>query len=196
MSAVVIAPQSGAAFKVERGDELVIIDPRGQQVADLFCFMTDDPRDGLSSGRTIDYNETISLTAGHTLYANSGRVMFTILEDTCGSHDFLVTPCSLQMFQMMAKNDAFHPSCHENLCKALAPFGIEPHQITTTFNVFMNVPVAANGRIQVLPPLSAPGALVRLRAEAGLLAGLTACSDEGSNGGVCKPIEYEIRRAP
>ena len=135
---------------------LWVYDPLGTQVADLFCFALDDKRDALSSGRSIDYNETIAFSIGHHLYAQSGRPMLRICEDTCCTHDFLVTPCSLQMFQMMARNDAYHPSCLENLVLALAPHGIAAHQIGTTFNVFMNVPVEPGGQIQVLPPPRRP----------------------------------------
>lgn len=102
---------------------LVVVDPKGMQVADLFCFAADNLRDGLSSGRSIDYNETIAFGVGHQLYAQSGRAM-----------------------------------------------------------------------LRVLPPRSEPGARVRFIAQMDLVVGLTACSDEGSNGGVCKPIEYEIER--
>jgi uncharacterized protein len=187
-----IAAQTGTAFELRFGEELVIVDRLGMQVADLFCFPKDDLRDGLSSGRTIDYNETIALTTGHVLHANSGRRLMRIIEDTCGRHDFLVTPCSLQMFQMIAKDTAHHPSCFENLATALSLYGIDAHQITTTLNVFMNVEVAPNGRISVLAPTSRAGDRMRLEAEVDLIVGLTACSDEGSNGGVCKPIDFEI----
>lgn len=192
MNRQVIAPQRGVAFTLERGDSLVVVDPLGGQVADLFCFAADDLHDALSSGRSIDYNETIALGAGHTLYAQSGKAMLRLVEDTCRAHDFLITPCSLQMFQMISRTKSYHPSCLENLITALAPHGITPHQIGTTFNIFMNVPVANDGRIRVLPPRSTAGAYVRFEAEMNLLVGLTACSDEGSNGGECKPIEYEV----
>lgn len=189
----IIAPQSGTAFQVSKGQTLVVTDPQGEQVADLFCFPADNLSDALSSGRSIDCNETISFTTGHVLYANSGRLLMTIVEDTCGRHDFLVTPCSLQMFRMMAgRDDIEHPSCLANLSRTLAAYDIDPSRITTTFNVFMNVPVGEHGRIQVLTPTSRAGDHMSFRAETDLIVGLTACSDEGSNGGRCKPITYEI----
>lgn len=188
-----VAPQTGTAFELEAGETLVIIDPLGGQVADLFCFDAGNRKDALSSGRSIDYNETVTFSLGHLLYAQSGKPMLKITQDACGCHDFLVTPCSLQMFEMMGRlTDGYHPSCLENLEKHLFGFGIEPHQITTTFNVFMNVPIAANGRISVIRPKSQPGAAVHFEAAMNLVVGLTACSDEGSNGGTCKPIEFEV----
>lgn len=187
-----LAPQSGKAFRLKKGQFLKVIDPEGEQVSDLFCFSDDGLKDALSSGRSIDYNETIYLSVGHKLYANSGNVMLTIIEDTCGRHDFLVTPCSLQMFQMINGTVDYHPSCLENLSDPLKEFGINENSITTTFNIFMNVPVAENGKISVLPPKSRPGDYIIFKAEIDLIVGLTACSDEGTNNGCCKPISFEI----
>ena len=188
-----IKPQTGTAFRLANGETLTIEDPEGGQVSDLFCFPADDLRDGLSSGRSIDYNETIQFTKRHVFWSHSGRKLMTITEDSCGSHDFLVTPCSQQMFRMMTNDQTLvHPSCLENLQTSLAKFDVDPSRISTTFNAFMNVPVGAGGRIQVLPPKSKAGDRIRLKAETDLIVGLTACSDPGSNGGRCKPIRYEV----
>lgn len=192
MTVRAIEPQSGVAFRLAKGQHLKVIDVQGEQVSDLFCFAEGDPTDALSSGRSIDYNETIALTTGHRLYANSGRVMLTIVDDTCGRHDFLVTPCSQQMFDMVSGRKDYHPSCHENLARALERFQLPAWVIGTTFNIFMNVPVEAGGRIRVLAPLSHAGDSITFRAEMDLIVGLTACSDEGTNNGRCKPIAYEI----
>lgn len=188
-----ISAQSGVAFRLSKGQRLKVIDPDGEQVADLFCFACDDLTDTLSSGRSIDYNDTTQLTTGHFLYAQSGRVMARILQDSCGRHDFLVTPCSEQMFQMMARDPLLkHPSCLENMSKGLRDYDCDVSRISTTFNIFMNVPVDSLGKIKVLTPLSRPNDFVVFEAEIDLFIGLTACSDPGSNGGKCKPIQYEI----
>lgn len=188
-----IAKQTGTAFKMRAGQTLRVTDPCGEQVSDLFCFPADDLTDSLSSGRSIDYNDTTSFTEGHVLYAHSGRKLMRIAKDTCGRHDFLVTPCSRQMFQMMAGDPSLnHPSCLENLSVHLADYGVDPSRISTTLNLFMNVPIRPDGRISVETPTSKAGDTVELIAETDLIVGLTACSDEGSNGGACKPIDYEV----
>jgi uncharacterized protein YcgI (DUF1989 family) len=189
-----IDARSGTSFSLAAGDRLKIVDTEGEQVADLFCFSKIEPSDALSSGRSIDYNETIYFTRGHKLYSNSGKVMLEIVEDSCGRHDFLVTPCSQQMFEMVSGNSTYHPSCLENLVKALAAFDLDPQKITTTFNAFMNVPVSVDGRIRVLPPQSKAGDCIIFEAKMDLFVGLTACSDEQTNNGRCKPISYEIMR--
>jgi uncharacterized protein YcgI (DUF1989 family) len=191
-----LAPQTGTGLVVRRGELLRIIDPTGEQVSDLISFAKDDPREWLSSGRTIDYANTIYLTTGHTLYSNRSRPMWTVLEDTVGRHDFLFTPCSPETFSIIYKTTGHHPSCFENLVKGLAPFGIAPDAIPTTFNVFMNVVVLPSGELNILPPKSRAGDYLLLRAEMDLVVGVTACSAELSNNGSFKPIEVEVHDAP
>jgi uncharacterized protein len=193
-SAREIAPQSGTAFRLEAGHVLRIIDPRGEQVADLMAFAADDLRESLSSGRTIDYAQTIYLTAGHTLYSNRSRPMFVIVRDDVGRHDFLLTPCSPETFSIIYDFTGDHPSCLDNLASALAPYGIARDAIPTTFNAFMNVEIDAAGRLDIRPPRSKAGDCIELRAEMDLIVGLTACSAELSNNYAFKPVWFDVIR--
>jgi uncharacterized protein len=190
-----IEPQSGTALTLEAGDVLRVIDPLGEQVSDLVAFAAGDPAEWLSSGRTLDYNNTIYLTTGHVLYSNRSRPMLTIVEDRVGRHDFLYTPCSPETFSIIYKTTGHHPSCFGNLVAALKPFGIDPDRIPTTFNIFMNVSIADDGELRIDPPRSRPGDYIALRAELDLIVGLTACSAEMSNNYQFKPIEFEIDRS-
>ncbi len=187
-----IAPQCGVSFKLAKGELLRVYDPQGEQVADLFAFKDGDAACSLSSGRSIDYAGKIYLSTGDVLYANDSREMFTIVADTVGRHDFLLTPCSQEMFEKLYHWQGHHPSCFENLCNAFEPHGIASQQISTSFNIFMNVAVDANGAVRVLAPSSKPGDYIELRAEMDLICGLTACSAEQSNNGSFKPIDYRI----
>lgn len=192
MSRQRIAPQTGIGFTLRAGDTLRVIDPAGEQVSDLIAFSRKRPSEWLSSGRSIDYSNTIYLTTGHVLYSNRSTPMLTIIEDTVGRHDFLYTPCSPEMFAIIYKTTGHHSSCFDNLARALQPYGIEPDRIPTTFNIFMNVDVAPDGSLTIQPPRSKAGDCIALRAEMDLVVGLTACSAEMSNNYRFKPIEFEI----
>jgi uncharacterized protein len=187
-----LAPQSGTAFELNEGDVLRVIDREGEQVADLTAFNRTDINEWLSSGRTIDYANTIYLTTNHVLYSNRSRPMFTITEDEVGRHDFLLTPCSRETFQIIYKDQRYHPSCFENLSTNLSRYGVTPDRIPTTFNIFMNVDVSDNGRLSILPPRSRAGQSISLRAEMDLIIGLTACSAEMSNNYKFKSICYDV----
>ena len=187
-------PQTGIGLRLVAGQILRVIDPVGEQVSDVVAFAADDKSEWLSSGRSLDYNNTIYLTSGHVLYSNRSNPMFTILEDRVGRHDFLLTPCSPETFEILYEGqEGYHPSCFENLAKNLEPFGIAGDDIPTTFNVFMNVGIMPSGELEIGPPLSGPGDFVDLRAEMDLVVGVTACSAEKSNNYSFKPIDLMIR---
>ncbi len=192
----VIAERSGVAFLLAAGERLVVIDPKGEQVADLLAFNADDLDEVISSGRTLDYAERIYLTTGDRLYSNRSNVLLTIEEDTVGRHDFLLTPCSIDTFLHFYPDLPPHRGCFGNLAAALAPHGVVPDRIPVAFNCFMNVPVdGETGKLRVLPPTSRAGDHIAFRAERDLLVGLTACSAPASNGGTFKPIHYRIEAA-
>jgi uncharacterized protein YcgI (DUF1989 family) len=192
MTDAIIPPRSGTAFQLEKGQVLTVTDVEGVQVADLLAYNADDVREVISNGRTFDYAETIQLTTGHVLYSNRSNRMLTIVEDTVGRHDFLLTPCSEATFRHFYPDQPVHRGCFGNLAEALAPYGVEPDMIPCALNIFMNVPVAADGKIRVEHPLSKAGDHIRLRAEMNLVIGLTACSAYASNGGRFKSIAYAI----
>lgn len=190
-----IPPRSGVAVRLAPGDILTVIDPEGGQVSDMLAVAADDPREVLSNGRTLDYEETLRLTTGARLWSNRSQVMLTILEDRAPHHDFLLTPCSEGTFRHFYPDKPVHRGCFGNLAEALAPYGVVPDAIPVAFNIFMNVTIAPDGRLAVLPPQTKPGDFVRLRAEMDLVIGLTACSAYASNGSSFKPIDYVVQAA-
>ncbi len=190
---VEIPPRCGVAFALNRGQRLTVIDPTGEQVADLLAFVRDDVDEVISSGRTLDYASRIYLTRGDPLYSNRSRILLRIVEDTVGRHDFLLTPCSADTFRIIYGDTHPHRGCFGNLAAALAPYGVRPDHIPVAFNIFMNVIVdAQTGTLNVAPPLSRAGDHITFVAEDDLIIGLTACSALQSNNGSFKPIHYQI----
>lgn len=64
---IIIAPQ---AVHVSRGDMIRIIDPKGQQVADLWAFAIDQPElDWLSTSQTRNVIERLFPLAGQSFYS-------------------------------------------------------------------------------------------------------------------------------
>ena len=187
-----IEKQTGAAFLLKKGQRLKVIDPQGEQVSDMVLFNAEDVREKISSGKTLDFEETILITTGNYLWSNRSRKMMEILEDTNGRNDFLLAPCSPETFKIMYDHSGYHPSCFENLSVNLKEFGITADDIPTAFNIFMNVQFQQDGKLRVDPPLSKAGDYVLFEAQMDLIVGLTACSAEDSNNGSFKPIHYII----
>ena len=189
----IIPPRSGTAFVLKKNERLTVIDIKGEQVADLVCFNFHDKAEYLSSGRSIDYAETIFLTKGHDFYSNRSNIMFTMVEDSVGRHDFLLTPCSAETFRIIYGHEQPHCGCFGNIVNALQPYGITGDQVPVTFNVFMHVAVnSETGKIDVLPPKSRAGDHISIEARMDLIVALTACSAEMSNNYSFKEIGWTI----
>lgn len=193
MTTRTIPPQSGTAFMLKAGQRLTVVDPEGQQVSDLVAFNAEDTDEWLSSGRTLDYASKFLLSTGDILYSNRSSPMLTIERDDVGRHDFLLAPCSKEMFAKLYGHTEPHRGCFGNLAAALEPFGIAPDRIPTAFNVFMNVQVnGTNGQLSVEPPLSKAGDSTVFLAQMDLVVALTACSAGQSNNFRFKPIQYRV----
>lgn len=185
-----IPAQSGVGITLARGDTLRIIDRCGEQVADLAIFTQMDVAESFSSGRTIDYNESLSVGIGDVLFSNRSSELARVVEDTVGVHDMLLAPCSEAMFAR--RSLLSHPSCHANLVGALLRFGVCSDMVSATINVFMNVQVTTTGRIVIREPASRSGDCFSIEALQDLIIGVTACASERTNSGHCKPIFYEV----
>ncbi len=182
---------TGAAMRLERGRPLRIVDPGGQQVADLALFSATDLADGFSPGRTIDYNQSVRTSIGAVLFSYSSVPLAKIVEDTVGVHDLLLAPCSRLMFERRGERE--HPSCHDNLIRALSVYGISTRAVVSTLNVFMDVRLDADGRVAIAPPASRAGDAFAIEALVDLIVGVTACSSELTNNGRCKPVLYGLQ---
>ena len=194
MRAITIPPQEGFALKLLKGQLLKVIDLEGGQVADFLAYRAGDFSERLSTGATIDNNESLYIAKSDYLYSNKYNPMLKIIEDTVGVHDLLHPACSTDMYRAQYNIMGEHPSCYTNFLTALREYGLSEKDIVTPFNIFMNTRVTAEGQVEVKAPVSTAGDYLVLRAETELLAAVTACSVEESacNSCHCTAIGLEV----
>ena len=188
----VVPAGSGTGLRLRRGERLRVIDPEGGQSGDLVAYAADGS-ERLSNGRTFDYGGKIFLSTGDVLWSDRSNPMLTIVADDVGRHDFLYASCSLEMYRKQYAVTGYHPNCHDNLLAALRELGLDPGPLPTAFNFFMNVEVAADGRLSFAPPLSRAGDAFVVRAEMDLAIALSACPTSTCNGGAPpRPLAFEV----
>ena len=165
------APWSGI---VRQGQVLRITDLEGQQAVDFLCYNAADPQERYHAPNTLKAAGSIFLTAGHRLYSDIARPIFTIIEDQFGGHDTIGGCCSAPSNEMLygVKNC---PGCRENFLTALSRHGLGRKDIVPNLNWFMRVPVAADGGAAVVLGVSPPGCQVVLRADMDALAVISNC---------------------
>jgi uncharacterized protein YcgI (DUF1989 family) len=192
ISELILEPHSGAAFKIQTSQLLRIIDIEGSQVVDLVSFSQLQPRQYLSSPRSMDINNSVYFSSGDRLLSDRSEIMWTIMQDTVGKHCFLFAPCDQKMFELTYDVEEPHPNCLDNLSGSLSNFGIQRQQIFVPLNVFMHASIRESGKIEIKPPLSKPGDFIELQAEMDMIVGVSACSAYKANDFTFGPIKVEI----
>ena len=167
---------------VKRGQIFRIVDLEGNQAVDTLFFNANDALERYSVTDTIRAQNKLYLTSGSQLYSNFDNVMLTIVADTCGRHDTLGGACAaesntvryaLEKYPMHSCRDNFlHALAHETACRQL---GMSKRDIPSNINFFMNVPVTAEGGLEFVDGISAPGKYVELRAEMDVLVLISNC---------------------
>lgn len=189
-NAIIIAPQSGQSIEVRKGQKIIVTDIEGGQVADFFAQAKEDADEFLSTGVTIDCNESLRLNIGDCIYSNLYRPMLRVIYDDVGEHDLLHPCCRRERYGFFYHNGGGHANCLDNINACMG----SNRKIIHPVNLFMHTEIGNDGKIKVLPPLSKPGDKIILRAERDLLLGIAACSvsESDCNSGKCTAIRVDL----
>lgn len=186
----IIPACSGIKIDVKQDQSITVIDIEGGQVVDFFAEVNGNANEFLSTGVTIDCNESLKLNIGDIIYTNLYHPMMQVLSDDVGEHDLLHPCCRTEMYDFFYHNGEEHPNCFDNINKALE----KQHTIITPVNLFMHTKINANGKISVEEPVSKAGDKIILKALMDITLGVAACSVSESkcNSGKCSPIKIIV----
>ena len=173
-----IEARSGVAVRLQKGQLLRVFNPSGHQVCDFWAFAADDLTEYLSMAHLHTSLGSIFPKVGDTLVTNRRRALFTLTEDTSpGLHDTIIAACDAARYRELGCMQ-YHDNCADNLCMALCAIGLEAPLVPAPFNIWMNVPISADGSTRFAPPVSKPGDRVVLRAEDDAIAIMSACPQD------------------
>lgn len=196
-SQMYIAPGAARWLPLGGGDELDVISPEGPQVADTWAFNVKDASEYLSMAHCRLHWARARPILGDELVSNRKNVMMVLIEDGSGGmHDTLLPACDASRYVSLG-HQGYHRTCAENLAQALAEADLPPCS-PDPLNLFECTRVAADGRIEILPPVCPLGGHVRFRALIPLIVIVSACPQDlaPTNGADCrpKPIHLAVRR--
>lgn len=171
---VVVPAGAGRAVRVRRGEQVRVIDVEGGQVGDLFAFAAGDTAEHLSASHTRTSTGRLFPLIGEQFVTTLRRPILTLVDDTSpGAHDMLIAACDPARYRALGVED--HASCADNLHAALAQLGMNVDVVPQPVNVFMNIPVGADGELSWLPATSGPGDAFTLAAEMDCVVVVSAC---------------------
>jgi uncharacterized protein YcgI (DUF1989 family) len=193
--AEVIAAGTGRAVRMAAGQHIEIINPAGSQVVDTWALCLPDLTEFLSVEHTRAALSRLIPRAGDLLRTNRREPVLTLVDDTSpGIHDTLIPACDPARYRQLGVT-GYHANCHDNFVTAVRQAGAAASTVPNPLNLFMNIPWSTDGSLSFAPPLSAPGDLVRLRAERDLLLVMSACPQDlvPVNGALQRPADVQYR---
>ena len=188
-----IAPVSGKAIPVYRGETLRISQTRGEQCVDFNCFNLHDYKERMSVGHMRA--QGFRVKEGHLLLSAAPhcRPMMSIarMPETCVT-DLLAARCDATMgereFGLVPRTN-----CQDTFSEAVREYGLSPDDVHDSLNMWMHT--CWGDSFRILPNIAPPGDYVDLLALMDLLAVPIICGS-GDLGQVSNfnfsPIEVNI----
>ncbi len=170
------------SHRLHRGEALEVEDLEGGANVALLLVNPHEPTERLNVPDTLKAQHVARITAGVALFSDMGRVMASVIEDTCGWHDPLAghaRTAELEAVHGLSSfaahgNDA-RRGAREELLLELAKHGLGARDLMATVNLFAKVTVDGEGRLILHPDASPAGARVVLRADMDVLVLLNTC---------------------
>lgn len=190
-----IPARCGVAVRLAVGESLIVENPNGAQVCDFWAFNAEDLDEHLSMEHLHTTLGRITPRPGDPLVSNRRRPLLRLAEDSSpGVHDTVIAACDLDRYRELGC-DGYHDNCTDNLRMALAAIGLKPPAIPAPFNLWMNTPVGADGRVSWLAPVAVPGDVVVFKVEAPCIAVMSACPQDMTpvNGAAQQPTGLAFR---
>jgi uncharacterized protein len=161
---------------VKAGQRLRIVDLEGTQAVDTLCYDAHDSANRYSAANTIRMQRALFLTTGSVLRSTEGDALATIVADTCGRHDTVGGACSAESNTCrFGHAKRYMHNCRDNFLLGLSSVGMGKRDVAPNINFFMNVPVTADGHLDIVDGISDPRNYVELRADRDTLFVISNC---------------------
>ncbi len=184
-----IPARLGKAAKLNKGQSVKLINTHGSQVVDTWAFRLPDLGEFMSMEHSRAAIGSIFPHVGDSMVSNKREAILTLVEDSSpGVHDTLIAACDRYRYEQLGC-EGHHDSCTDNLAAAVGELGMTPPETPAPWNMWMNIPVAADGAVSFEPPVSRPGDYVVLRAERDAMVVFSCCPQDviPINGADCVP---------
>ncbi|MBI2879105.1 MAG: urea carboxylase-associated family protein [Candidatus Rokubacteria bacterium] len=188
-----IPARTGVGFRLARGEYVQVVDPEGQQCGDLFAYNAEDVTEHLSAEHTRVFVDRLFPLEGQSFVTNLRRPILMLEQDhSPGIHDMLFAACDPPRYAQYGVRE-WHPSCAENLRTAMKALGHEVCHVPQPVNLFMQVAVLPDGRVDFRPPATSPGDWVLLKAFIDCLVVISACPQQWNPAANYRPSDLLAR---
>ena len=173
-----IPPRSGKAARIGKNQIVRVINTHGEQVVDTWAFNASDLTDFMSMEHTRATILKLRPQVGDVMWTNRRQPILTIVGDTSpGVHDTLLAACDNPRYRLLGCTE-YHDNCTDNLMAGMKELGLQPSEVPSPLNLFMNIPVKDGLTLAFCPPMCRPGDWIAFRAEMDCVIAFSACPQD------------------
>ena len=148
-----------------KGEVLRLLPQGPVSAVALAAWSATDTTERMNLPDTVKLQWTTDLKKGRVIFSDMGRVMLSIVEDSCGAHDALTggsTPATVAQY-----GDPTLRNTRDNMVLAAAKLGLDRRDLMPVLNVFAPVRVDGEGKFEWRDGMISDGDWVELRARNG-----------------------------
>jgi uncharacterized protein len=166
---------------LKKGTCLRLTDVDGGVNASMLIYNSNNFSERYNMADTLKAQFTSYLTKGYALYSDMGRILLSIIDDTCGWHD-TITACSTPQTNRAKygeKNyqefrNAYYRDGLNSLITEISKYGMTARDLHSHINFFTHINVNDEGDLSFVNQ-SKPGAYIDLHAEMNSLVVINTC---------------------
>ena len=188
---------TAAAYEVNEGEFVQIIDVEGQQCSDFQACR----QRAVDHGVELFVDSTATRSMVRRAYPAPGlfdkffdaemRPLLRVVQDTCGRHDTFGLACTARGYE--ERGFPGHVNCSDNISEALSPYGVKPRVAWPAINFFWNTWVDEHLQLRTEESHSRPGDFVVMQAVEPLICVSTACPDDIDPINGWNPTDIHVR---
>lgn len=188
---------------LKRGTTLRITDLEGGANVSMLIYNSANFSERYNMADTLKAQFTSYLTKGHALYSDMGRILLSIIDDTCGWHD-TITTCSTPETNLAKYGEktyqefrnAYYRDGRTSLITEISKYGMTLRDLHSNINFFTRIHVDNDGNLSYIPQTT-PGTYVDLQAEMDSLVVINTCPHplDPTPTYAPKPVKVSIRKA-
>jgi urea carboxylase-associated protein 2 len=167
-----LRPGQAWSRRMRRNQVLRIIDLEGAACVSALFYNARDPLERYNMPDTLKAQYTAFLTTGRVLYSDMGRVLASIVADSCGWHDTITGlgdaaggEARFGAGRYQELRNEFHRNARDNFLVELAKHGLGKRDVVANVNFFARVEVDDAGALRFAPGPRRAGGFVELRFE-------------------------------
>lgn len=171
-----LPPAASLARVCRRGTALTLTDTEGGGNVSALMYRADQPLERYCMPDTLKAQHVSRITTGTALYSDMGRVMASVVADSCGWHDTICGHLTAVMVEArygradyQEHRNGWRRSAREAFLVELAKHGLGARDLVGNLNLFSKVQAEPEGTLAFVPGNSPAGSAVTLRFELDVL---------------------------